>query len=245
MKAIVLCAGNGRRLRPLTDDRPKCLLRIGERTILDLCLDNLEAAGIHDVVLVTGYERALVERLVRERDGNRILCVVNENYASTNTAASLHLALRDMDDDFILINGDVLFEGSILLDLLSSPDPNGVAVDADIPLDAEEVKVVARNGRLLKISKELEPRQCQGEAIGIYKISRNLVSDLVRIYAELERNGEFHHYFEKGFERILEAGGDDSRAFGLSFTRGRPWAEIDTLEDYEYARREIYPRIRR
>ena len=245
MKAIVLCAGNGSRLRPLTDDRPKCLLRFGERTILDLCLDNLKAAGIHDVVLVTGYERALVERLARERDGNRILCVVNENYASTNTAASLRLALRDMDDDFILINGDVLFEGSILLDLLSSPDPNGVAVDADIPLDAEEVKVVARNGRLLKISKELEPRECRGEAIGIYKISRNLVSDLVRIYAELERNGEFHHYFEKGFERILEAGGDDSRAFGLSFTRGRPWAEIDTLEDYEYARREIYPRIRR
>lgn len=245
MKAIVLCAGNGRRLRPLTDDRPKCLLRFGERTILELCLDNLKAAGIHDVVLVTGYGRGLVERLARERDGNRISCVVNENYASTNTAASLRLALREMDDDFILINGDVLFEGSILFDLLSSPDPNGVAVDADIPLDAEEVKVVARNGRLLKISKELEPRQCQGEAIGIYKISRNLVSDLVRIYAELERNGEFHHYFEKGFERILEAGGDDSHAFGLSFTRGRPWAEIDTLEDYEYARREIYPRIRR
>ena len=243
MKAIVLCAGSGRRLRPPTGDRPKCLLRIGGRTILEFCLDNLEAAGIHDVVLVTGYKRALIERLVRERDGDRISCVVNENFASTNTAVSLRLALSHVDDDFILINGDVLFEGSILLDLLSSPDPNSVVVDADILLEAEEVKVMARNGRLMKISKVLEPRQCQGEAIGIYKISRNLVSDLVRIYAELERNGEFHHYFEKGFERLLEAGGGDSRVFGLSFTRGRPWAEVDTFEDYEYARREIYPKI--
>ena len=242
MKAIILCAGRGGRLRPLTDDGPKCLLKFGQQTILECCLENLKTSGIYDAVLVTGYKKELVESLVRERSYDRISFVDNKNYARTNTAFSLNLALKAMDDDFILINGDLLFEKSILEDLVRHPDLNCIAVDSDIPLDEEEIKVIASDGHVEKISKELDPGKSLGEAIGLYKIHRGLIADLVRIYDRLEARGEFHHFFEKGFERICELGGK-GRSFGIAFTRRRPWAEIDTIEDFEYAKREIFPRI--
>lgn len=243
MKAIILCAGKGGRLRPLTDDLPKCLLAFGTRTILDVALEHLGSAGISDVVLVIGYHHELVRRLYADRPGRKITFVSNDDYAITNTAVSLHLALAQMDDDFILINGDVLFDKGILADLVAHPAPNCVAVDAEIPLDHEEIKVIASDGRVERISKELDPRRSLGEAIGLYKVGRRIIPDLKEVYEELERKGECRHYFEKGFERICEEAGDDSRAFGLSFTRGRPWVEIDTLEDFAHAQREIYPRI--
>ena len=243
MKAIVLCAGKGGRLRPLTDDRPKCLLAFGTRTILDCCLDHLSAAGIRDVVLVVGYHKELVEQSYRDRAGQTITFVPNDDFAITNTAYSLHLALAGMDDDFVLINGDVLFNQGILADLIAHPEPNCVVVDDAIALDYEEIKVIASGGRVERISKQLDPRRSLGEAIGLYKVGRSIIPDLEAVYAELEGKGECQHYFEKGFERLCERNGDGRRVFGLSFTHGRPWVEIDTLEDFAYAQREIYPRI--
>jgi len=242
MKAIVLCAGKGGRLRPLTDDRPKCLLTFGTKTILECCLENMRSAGIRDVVLVTGYKRELIERLVREKSLDGVAYIHNAQYDGTNTAVSFNLALKVMDDDFILANGDVLFDKEILNDLVRHPDPHCIVVDTDISLAREEIKVLARDGRVEKINKELDPELCLGEAIGLYKVGRELIPDLTRIFDELERRGEFHHFFEKGFERICEGDGD-GRFFALSLTSGRPWVEIDTPEDFDYARREIFPKI--
>ncbi len=243
MRAVILCAGKGGRLRPLTDDRPKCLLAFGTRTILDVALEHLGSAGIADVVLVVGYREDFVRRLYAGRPGPRLTFVSNADYAVTNTAVSLRLALDGLDDDFVLINGDVLFDRGILADLIAHPASNCVAVDADIPLDHEEIKVIASDGRVERISKELDPRRSLGEAIGLYKIGRGIIPELRAVYDDLERKGECRHYFEKGFELICEKAGEEGRAFGLSFTRGRPWVEIDTLEDFAHAQREIYPRI--
>lgn len=243
MKAIVLCAGRGGRLRPLTEDIPKCLLNIGGKTILECCLENLRASGIQDIILVTGYMKELVEKHVNEKRYQGISFVYNERYAGTNTAYSLNLALKEMDADFIIINGDVLFDKTILEDLIQHPTKNCIAVDADILLDQEEIKVIAQNGHVEKISKELDPRRSLGEAIGLYKISRVLIPDLIRLYDGLEVRGELHHFFEKGFDKICKDGGGEDRLFGISFTHRRPWVEIDTIEDFDYARREIFPRI--
>jgi choline kinase len=243
MKAIILCAGKGGRLRPLALDRPKCLLKFGEKTILECCLESLYASGIQDVVLVTGYKKELVEDLIMAKRYRGVAFVDNENFGRTNTAYSLHIALKAMDSDFILINGDVLFDREILVDLINHPDQNCIAVDRDISLDSEEIKVIARDGRVKKISKEADPAESLGEAIGLYKISCGLIPDLIRIYDELERRGEIHHFFEKGFEKICDEDGGDGRSFGISFTNRRPWVEIDTIEDFQYARREVFPRL--
>jgi choline kinase len=244
LKGIVLCAGRGARLQPLTDDRPKCLIEFDGRVLLGLCLDSFRASGIEEIVLVTGYKRELVERFVAERGERGLTFVTNERYAETNTAYSLNLALRVMDAGFVLANGDVLFDRTILRDLIACPVPNCVAVDTDIPLDAEEVKVIVRDGRVSDIGKDLDPSRSLGEAIGLYKIHHGLVEDLRRIYDELESRSELHHYFEKGFERICAENGGGPRSFGIAPTLRRPWVEIDTREDFVHAQREVFPRIR-
>jgi choline kinase len=245
MNAVILCAGVGGRLWPLTADQPKCLVDVGGRTILEFCLANLVAAGIVEVVLVTGYKSELVERLALDKCRTRVTFVQNEEYARTNTAVSLNLALKRMDSDFVLVNGDVLFDRGILDDLLRDPARNCLVVDPDVALDGEEVKVIARDGRVEKVGKDADPARSLGEAIGLNKIGRDLIPELVAIYDGLEKRGEVGHYFEKGFDVICGRGGADGRAFGVCLTRRRPWAEIDTLEDYEYAVREIAPRLGR
>ncbi|MHB8054739.1 MAG: phosphocholine cytidylyltransferase family protein [Candidatus Aminicenantales bacterium] len=242
-QGIVLCAGRGGRLRPYTDDTPKCLLSFGGKTILERCLDGLRAGGVGDIVLVTGYHREMIERFVAERGYPGIAYVVNDAYDHTNTAVSLNLALKRVASDVIVVNGDVLFDPSILSDLVALPVSHGAAVDADISLDGEEIKVIVRGGRIVKIGKDLDPRECFGEAIGLYKIGREAIGDLIRIYDGLEAKGEIRHFFEKGFDLLQENGRDDRAAFGVFLTGGRPWVEIDTVEDYRYAERDIAPKL--
>jgi len=243
IQGIVLCAGRGGRLRPFTDDTPKCLLSFGGKTILERCLDGLRAAGVGDIILVTGYHRELIERFCEERGYPGIMFVVNEAYARTNTAVSLNLALKRTASDVVVVNGDVLFDPSILADLVALPASHGAAVDADISLDGEEIKVIVRGGRIVKIGKDLDPKDSLGEAIGMYKIGRAAIGDLIRIYDDLESMGELQHFFEKGFDLLNGHGSGDERSFGVFLTRGRPWVEIDTLEDYRYAERDIAPRL--
>ena len=138
--------------------------------------------------------------------------VHNEDYARTNTAVSLNLALKGMDSDFVLVNGDVLFDRGILDDLLRHPSRNCLAVDPDVALDGEEVKVVARDGRVEKVGKDADPALSLGEAIGLNKIGRDLVPELVAVYDGLEGRGELGHYFEKGFDEICGRGGTGGRA---------------------------------
>lgn len=243
MNGIVLCAGRGGRLRPLTDDCPKCLLSFGNKTILERCLDGLRTAGVGDILIVTGYRGELIERLVHDRGYAGISFVPNPDYMRTNTAVSLNLALKKAESDVLVINGDVLFDRNILADLVALSTPLGAVVDAEISLDGEEIKVLARDGRIVGIGKHLDPRESYGEAIGLYKIDRSVIGDLIRIYDDLENRGEDFHYFEKGFERLNEDGGTGARAFGLALTRGRPWVEIDTIEDYRHAEGTVAPRL--
>ena len=235
----------GRRLRPLTEDRPKCLVEVGGKTILEACLANLDAAGVDEIVIVTGYKSELVERLALDKCRMPVTFVRNEEFVRTNTAVSLNLALKRLDSDFVLVNGDVLFDRGILDDLLRDPARHCLAVDPDVALDGEEVKVIVRDGRVEEVGKDADPALSLGEAIGLNKIGRDLVPELVAIYDGLEKRGEVGHYFEKGFDVICGRGAADGRAFGVCLTGRRPWVEIDTLEDYEYAVREIAPRLYR
>lgn len=239
--AIVLCAGRGGRLRPLTDDRPKCLLSPGGRPILERCLTALRQAGVGETVLVTGYRADLVEAFAAAGGYPGVRFVRNPDYASTNTAVSLRLALQTLDSDALVINGDVVFDPALLGDLLARPEPSAVVIDGAASLSAEEVKVIADGERLVRIGKDLEPGLCLGEAIGLNKVGRAFLPELVRAYLDLERRGERNHFFEKGFDILALSG--DGWPFGLAATQGRPWVEIDTPEDYSHAELDIIPRI--
>ena len=208
MRAIILAAGRGRRLAPMDWVKPKCLLPVGGRTLLDNIIETLIGHGIRHVVTVVGYQRELVEAAVRGHPV-RADFVVNEDYAETNTIHSLWLARDYLDDEFVYFNADVFFDSRIV-GLLLERKNSALAVEVK-SCGEEEVKVIVdAQGRIRRIGKNLSPAECLGE---------------------FENLGRRDLYFESAVDDILE--GQVLTAVPLGGLRA---VEIDTPEDYDAAK---------
>lgn len=232
MKAIILAAGVGSRIRPLTDNCPKSLLKVGDKTILEMMLSHIQDCGINEVIFVLGYLKEQIKDFVTTNFPDiKAHYVTNERYAETNTGFSLMLA-KDLikESVFIKFDADVVFDKEILKKLIESEYPNCLCIDKNINLDAEEIKVIIKDGcRVMKASKTVNPKEAAGESIGIEKIS----SETARLlFAELEimMKDERNHqeYYEGAYERLIET---NVPFYALDIT-GLKWIEIDTKEDF-------------
>ncbi len=169
MKAVILSAGQGKRLLPLTADRPKCILPVRGRTMIEWQIDELAKCGIEQVTVVLGYGADKVEGILRRRYGsNRVRTVYNEAYAVSDNLVSCWAAHDEMDSDFILLNGDTLFEVAVLQRLLDTEShPVTVVVSHKSRYDDDDMKVQLNGRQLVKIGKDLLPDQVSGESIGM------------------------------------------------------------------------------
>ena len=202
MKAIILAAGMGKRLRASGWDQPKCLLPFGEFTLLDHVLGSLIAAGVRDVVVVVGYQSQQVRDAVAAHDVTAAF-VENPDYATTNTINSLHRAAAYLDSDFLYFNADVLFDSRILPMLLAT-EGTALAVDEKHCGD-EEVKVVVDDaGRVTRIGKALPGADCRGEFIGVAKFAAEVCPDFRTALADFnETRGERNLFFEAAVDVLL------------------------------------------
>ena len=169
MKAVILSAGQGKRLLPLTADAPKCILPIMGQTLIEWQIDELAKCGIDQVTVVLGYRADKVEEILRARyNEHRVQTVYNAAYAVSDNLVSCWAAHDAMNEDFILLNGDTLFEAAVLQRLLESSDrPVTVVVSQKNDYDADDMKVELDGCRLVKIGKDLIPDQVDGESIGM------------------------------------------------------------------------------
>ncbi len=172
MQAIVLSAGQGRRLLPLTNTDPKCLLAVdGSHTVLELQLRALARCGIRNVTVVVGFGADRVERVLKglRIPGLRVDTIFNPFFASSDNLATCWLARTAMTGDFVLLNGDTLFEDAVLERLLAAASaPVTVTIDHKERYDDDDMKVsVDANGRLLAIGKTLPAASVRGESIGM------------------------------------------------------------------------------
>ncbi|MFT4864923.1 MAG: choline kinase [Ilumatobacter sp.] len=233
--AIILAAGLGSRIRPLTDNRPKTLLTVGNVTILERMLTGIQANDIDQVVIVLGYLHEQIEAFVNETFPNlSVQFVINSRYDETNTGYSLLLAADLIGTSgFVKFDGDVVFDQEILERLLSSSDGNYLCIDRNIQLDAEEVKVALSHGtRVALVSKTLAPKDAVGESIGIERINADTAKVLfgeLRTMMEDDRN--LQAYYEAAYERLIANG----VAFDIVDITGLAWTEIDTREDFNTA----------
>jgi choline kinase len=235
MKAIILAAGVGSRIRPLTDNCPKSLLEIGGVTILERMLTHIQACGINDVVFVLGYLQEQVESFVNKSFPElNTQFIVNDKYKETNTGFSLMLTEQLVKGSpFVKFDADVVFDRDILENLLACDDQNVLCIDKEIHLDAEEIKViVSEDNRVIKASKTVAPTEAIGESIGIEKISPDTAKLL---FAELkimmEQDENHQQYYEGAYERLMDK---DVPFYALDIT-GLKWAEIDTKQDFDAA----------
>ena len=239
MKAIILAAGMGSRIRPLTDNCPKSLLKIGGVTILERMLTNIQAAGINDVIFVLGYLKEQIEAFVKRSFPElNAEFIINDRYKETNTGYSLMLAEEFVKGSaFVKFDADVVFEKEILENLLASNASNALCIDREIQLDAEEIKVVVdKDNRVMRASKTVAPSDAIGESIGIEKIcpdtAKRLFSELRSMMANPENLQE---YYEAAYERLMEK---DVSFYALDIT-GLKWFEIDTQEDFSAAEKRF------
>lgn len=235
MKSIILAAGRGSRLLPLTETRPKCLLQVGERTVLDHQLDTLEAAGIEEVTVVTGFMSAKVEERVAARRGPmRVNTLFNPFFGVADNLASCWMARGAMDGDFLLINGDTLFSPDLLVAVLASP-PQSVQVTIDRkPLyDEDDMKVTLDGSQLRAIGKRLPAAESHGESIGLLRF----MGAGPRLFAE-----KLHEMMRTGdgvaswFLRAVDALAQHRPGVHTLSIEGHAWAELDTPDDYTLVR---------
>lgn len=236
MKAIILAAGVGSRIRPLTDNCPKSLLKIGNKTILERMISNILDCGVEEFIFVTGYLEEEVKNHVKEKFPNlKAHFITNKNYSETNTGYSLMLTKDAVgDSDFVKFDADVVFDKAILEKLLHCPYKTALCVDKNIHLEAEEIKVlVDEENRVLKVSKTVDPKKAVGESIGIEKIgketSKVLFQELETMMSEKKHHNE---YYEGAYERLIE----NNVTFNTLDITGLHWVEIDTLEDFNLAK---------
>jgi len=169
MKVIILSAGQGKRLLPLTAETPKCLLPIHGKTLLEWQIDALHQCGVDNITVVTGYRAEKVDEVLQRSYGRgRVKTLFNSAYAITDNLVSCWAARQEMQEDFIILNGDTLFETNVLKRLFASPErPVTVVVDHKDIYDTDDMKVEMDGVRLVRIGKNIAHDKAQGESIGM------------------------------------------------------------------------------
>lgn len=237
MRAIILAAGMASRLRPLTNNTPKCLLKIGERSLLQRSIDALINNGIKEIVIVTGYLHKQIEDFVKQQYPNiNISFIHNEVYDSTNNIYSLWLARPKADgEEILLLDSDLLYDPEIITRILSTNAENVLTLIRH-DLGEEEMKVVTDSSVIKEISKTCSPSDAIGESLGIEKMGKSYTSAL---YKELEPMMNQEHlenvFYEKAFERLIPKG----HTFKILDVTDLFSCELDTVEDFQNAKEKI------
>ncbi len=235
MKAIILSAGQGSRLLPLTEDCPKCLLLIGAKTLLERQIDALYVCGIRDICVVVGFLAGAVEHHLQEieKPGLTIRSVFNPFYDVSDNLASCWMARHEMDQDFILLNGDTLFEPQIVTRLLGSPQRTAtLTMDRKASYDSDDMKICLDGDRLIDVDKTIESSRIDGESIGITLFRGEGPNQFCEVLEqEIRKPIGIKRYYLKAIN-ILST----RTHVGVQSIEGLTWAEVDFQQDLEHAR---------
>jgi len=236
MIGVILAAGMAKRLRPLTDTKPKCLLKVGERTLLERTVDAMRQAGITEFLVVTGYRGEMIRDFLREYSSFTFLD--NTDYEHNNNIYSLWMACQKVRGcDFLLMDSDILCDPAAVVRIAQEPTA-ALAVNRH-ELGEEEMKVVVdADNRITEISKTCRPEDAIGESVGIEKITADYSEALARELDQMIlQEGLIDIFYERAFERLIPQG----HTFKVVDTTHYFSYELDTPEDFQRAQ-ELMPK---
>ena len=250
MIGVILSAGMGKRLRPLTDNIPKPLLEINDMTLLERMIKNCMAVGINDYIVIIGYNGDKVvefSKTLEEKYDITIKIIENERYDVTNTSVSTYLASKYIQennlDDFILINGDNVIDPEIIK-RIEMRENTSMVVDNFKDLNEESFKLIISDkvvsednsiasGIIKEIGKEIDIESSTGEFIGISKVAKNDISKFNEILEELIEDDE-QNYYDFAYNKLSSISNID-----FVLTNGLKWTEIDDKNDFMLAQKLI------
>jgi choline kinase len=239
MKAIILAAGVGKRFKEVTDRRPKCLIDIQGKTLLERALAALGAAGVAQAVLVVGYRGEMIKQKIGSSCSGVYITYVNNPQYKKGAILSLLSARDEFDDDILVMDADVLFPVAMIDRLIRSPYANCFLLDGSAENTGEEQMLLTRGGRVVNIVRGGSGDfDVIGESVGFLKVSRSDAPFLGTILDELVAQGRDTIEHEEAYPVFLS-----QRIVGFERVDDLPWTEIDFPEDLQRAEREVLPRI--
>ena len=233
MIGVILAAGMAKRLRPLTDTKPKCLLKVGDRTLLERTIDAMVATGITELVVVTGYRGEMIREWINtHRQTLKWTFIDNADYEHNNNIYSLWLAGQVVrGQEFLLMDSDILCDPKAVAEVARQEEP-ALALNRH-ELGEEEMKIVVdQDNRITEISKTCRVEDAVGESVGIEKMTAAYSEALYRELDQMiEKEGLIDIFYERAFERLIPQGHtfkvvDTTRFFSY---------ELDTPEDFQRA----------
>jgi choline kinase len=241
LKIVILAAGQGTRLRPLTDNKPKCMVKYKNKPIIDHILDTVNKCNIQDVAIVNGYKKEILEEYLKNKS---IKFFTNENFDKTNMVSTLFCAKDFINDDLIISYADIIYKKEILEKLINSKDDFSVIVDRkwkelwsirmENPLeDVETLKV--KDNKIIELGKKTNSySEIEGQYIGLIKISKTVLPKVIDFYESLDKTELYdgknydNMYMTSFIQMIIDNLIDVSP---LYIDGG--WLEIDSIEDLE------------
>lgn len=228
MQAIIMAAGFGSRIAPITNNLPKSFLEINGEKLIERAIRLLRARNINDITVVTGYKQEEFHNLLDDD----VKFAHNPLFFCTNVLSSFACGMNNLNDDFIFIHADTIFDETILDDLIKSD-----IAEMILPVDfkscvEEEMKVITKDGNVKIIHKSISLDIAEGEFIGVAKVSKSILNALKNsVIEELKEKSNHQDYFEAAIQNLI----DKNVLIKTISTNNRNWIEIDFPEDYETA----------
>ena len=224
MRAIIVAAGKGTRIPEVTNHVPKCLIKLGDKTLIEREMDMLYEVGIKDITVVIGHLAHMIEELL----SNKVDYVFNPFYSITNSLVSLWFAKERMKDGFVYLHSDIIFEASVIEKILLDQNEICLAVQRKMT-DEEDMKVRVERERIVEINKAIPLDKAYGEFIGIAKFEGEGVNKLQKALDKIIRTEDLNAYFESAVQYLIE----NREAAYFIDSADSFYAEIDYLEDLE------------
>ena len=223
MKAVILAAGKGTRFGEFTSTTPKCLVNVNGRPILDYQLASLGKAGVKSVILVTGYLAEQIESYV----GDKVTVIFNREYEKTNSMYSLWLAKNELlGCDFVLFNGDIIAEDSLIMDFISFPKKTAALIDTTKELLDGEMNIVLEEGKIVEFGKHISATDADGESAQIAKFNSKNSDLLFHRIGQVISEGKLDKFPAFAYDIIFQ----ESSMWPFD-TEGKRWFELDTADD--------------
>jgi choline kinase len=243
---LVLAAGVGKRLAPLTDERPKGLIELGGRSILVRLLDGLHAAGVDETALVVGYRQEMIRGALGSSHRGMPLRYLENPAYTRGPRLSLWTGRAELErDDVVLADGDVLFAPALLERVVRTPAANVFLAEPEFADTGEEIVLYGAGERVVGIRRGVSgppaaPYDSKAEWVGFAKIGRAAGAALARILEDYIRRGQTEGDYEAALDALLP-----QHPFAACPTEGLPWIEIDFPQDLQAAETEVLPRLAR
>lgn len=237
MKIIILAAGQGSRLRPLTNNKPKCMVQYKNKPLIDYLMQTAKTAKINDIAVIGGYKFDVLKNYL---NNNTISYFENKNYLTTNMLYTLFTAEEFMDQDIIISYSDIIYKQDILNNLIDSKEEISVVIDKkwkllweqrmENPLeDAETLKI--KDNKIIEIGKKPSSYEdIEGQYIGLIKISHIVINEVIAFYKSLKttyNEEDFQNLYMTDFLQLLI---ENNYKISPLFIEGG-WIEIDSEED--------------